>query len=77
MSPVLWRRKFTRDQGLDEDYEADPELIKELSGSHDFFSEWLQQGQNAELLNLNALLSHFWSTSVLVISVIFGVRRWT
>ena len=62
MSPWLWRRKFTRKEGPDEDYEADPDLLKQLSESHDFFSEWLQQGQNAELLSLNAVLSHFWST---------------
>ncbi|CAF9937153.1 MAG: hypothetical protein HETSPECPRED_010578 [Heterodermia speciosa] len=76
MSPWLWRRKFTRDQGLDEDSEADPDLLNQLSESHDFFSEWLQQGQNAQLLSLNAVLSHFWSTSALVKSPTLEIRIW-
>ncbi|KAL8724854.1 MAG: hypothetical protein Q9166_007708 [cf. Caloplaca sp. 2 TL-2023] len=61
MAPWLWKRKFIRDEGLDEDYAADSGLLEELHKSHDFFSEWLQQGQNSELLTLDTLLLSFWS----------------
>ena len=60
MTTWLWRRKFTRRASKDE---ADPALLKELHESRDFFSEWLQQDQNASLFSLNALLLFFWGKS--------------
>ena len=58
-SSDLWYRKFNRSKEDDEDLLATTEIREAYF--KDFFGQWLQKGQNANVHTFDELLMEFWS----------------